>query len=90
MYVASFEKTMQSGCIYHVQKDFPMKTHPVSLLVDIPEELHQSLQQYLDSHTLWHQDRVFQAALSLFLMQNGISNKSLSNLYLESLFERAA
>ncbi|MEO1592110.1 MAG: DUF2811 domain-containing protein [Cyanobacteria bacterium J06632_22] len=67
-----------------------MTTHPVSLLVDVPEELYQSLQQYLESHTLWHQNRVFQAALSLFLMQNGISNKQISNLYLDSLFDRAA
>ena len=67
-----------------------MTTHPVSLLVDIPEELYLTLQQYLDAHTLWHQNRVFQAALSLFLMQNGMTNKQISNLYLDSLFDRAA
>ncbi|MGL5196796.1 MAG: DUF2811 domain-containing protein, partial [Chroococcales cyanobacterium] len=43
----------------------------VSILAEIPEELHQSLKGYLDSHPDWDQDRVFAAALSLFLLQNG-------------------
>ncbi|NEQ69662.1 MAG: DUF2811 domain-containing protein, partial [Symploca sp. SIO2D2] len=43
----------------------------VSILAEIPEELHESLKGYLESHPNWDQDRVFSAALSLFLLQNG-------------------
>lgn len=45
----------------------------VSILAEIPEELHESLKSYLDTHSSWDQDRVFAAALSLFLLQNANS-----------------
>ncbi|MEM9487123.1 MAG: DUF2811 domain-containing protein, partial [Cyanobacteria bacterium P01_F01_bin.116] len=44
----------------------------VSLMIEIPETLHHSVQDYLNTHELWSQERVMQAALSLFLMQNGM------------------
>ncbi|MDY7023938.1 MAG: DUF2811 domain-containing protein [Cyanobacteriota bacterium] len=66
----------------------------VSILAEIPEVLHESLQGYLDSHTDWDQDRVFSAALSLFLLQNGNDQTSeaaqhyrhAARVYLETLF----
>ncbi|MEO0351271.1 MAG: DUF2811 domain-containing protein, partial [Cyanobacteria bacterium P01_A01_bin.15] len=36
----------------------------VSILAEIPEELHESLKGYLEDHPAWDQDRVFSAALS--------------------------
>ena len=62
----------------------------VSLMIDIPETLHQSMQDYLNTHELWSQERVMQAALSLFLMQNGVNHPHVNSLYLESLFGGAA
>ncbi len=71
-----------------------MKT-PVSILAEIPEELHKSLQNYLDTHPTWDQDRVFAAALSLFLLQNGGQKlgaspayRTCARVYLESLFQQ--
>ena len=72
-----------------------MKT-AVSILADIPEELHLSLKNYLDSHPNWDQDRVFAAALSLFLLQNSgedvsqypQSHRACARIYLESLFQQ--
>lgn len=69
---------------------------PISILTEIPEELHQSLKNYLDTHPNWDQDRVFAAALSLFLLQNTdeISTRSDRNyqacarVYLETIFEQ--
>ena len=58
----------------------------VSLTVEIPEELHGSLKDYLDTHNSWGQDRLFCAALSLFLMQNGSQTPKVSRIYLDSLF----
>ncbi|MEL6350570.1 MAG: DUF2811 domain-containing protein [Cyanobacteria bacterium J06627_28] len=58
----------------------------VSLSVEIPEELHASVQHYLDVHSGWSQDRLFCAAISLFLMQNGVTHRQVSRIYLDSLF----
>lgn len=67
----------------------------VSILTEIPETLHESLQGYLETHPDWDQDRVFSAALSLFLLQNGNSNtpeasssyRQAARVYLETLFQ---
>ena len=67
----------------------------VSILAEIPEELHLSLKNYLETHPNWDQDRVFAAALSLFLLQNnnGQSTEASQNyracarVYLETLFQ---
>lgn len=67
----------------------------VSILAEIPEDLHQSLKNYLDTHPDWDQDRVFAAALSLFLLQNGDSGtpeasqnyRRAARVYLETLFQ---
>ncbi|AFZ36616.1 hypothetical protein STA3757_33910 [Stanieria sp. NIES-3757] len=68
----------------------------VSILAEIPEELHRSLKNYLETHPTWDQDRVFAAALSLFLLQNsgGENNEASQNyracarVYLETLFQQ--
>ncbi|MGE5658925.1 MAG: DUF2811 domain-containing protein [Actinomycetota bacterium] len=67
----------------------------VSILAEIPETLHESLTTYLETHPDWDQDRVFAAALSLFLLQNGDSNtpeasrcyRQAAKVYLETLFQ---
>lgn len=72
-----------------------MMNTQVSILAEIPEELHASLKEYLDTHPNWDQDRVFAAALSLFLLQNGdrTTTESIQNyracarVYLESIFQ---
>lgn len=69
----------------------------VSILAEIPEELHESLQAYLETHPDWDQDRVFRAALSLFLLQNGTSEspsasrsyRRAARVYLDTLFKQA-
>lgn len=62
----------------------------ISLNVEIPEELHEAMQTYLDTHSAWSQHRVFCAALSLFLMQNGVSDRRINRLYLDSVFDYVA
>jgi hypothetical protein len=69
----------------------------VSILAEIPEDLHESLQDYLETHPDWDHDRVFAAALSLFLLQNGCSStpdssrsyRRAARVYLDSLFKHA-
>ncbi len=60
----------------------------VSILAEIPEELHESLKRYLETHSAWDQDRVFSAALSLFLLQNGETDRPTSRIYLDALFNQ--
>lgn len=69
----------------------------VSILTEIPEELHELLKDYLETHPTWDQDRVFSAALSLFLLQNNGGSKTpqttqnyraCARVYLESLFQQ--
>ncbi|MGF1478946.1 MAG: DUF2811 domain-containing protein [Cyanophyceae cyanobacterium] len=70
----------------------------ISILTEIPEELHHSLRNYLDSHPTWDQDRVFAAALSLFLLQNDGSQsfsaspnyRACARVYLETLFQQSS
>lgn len=62
----------------------------VSILAEIPEPLHASLKDYLERHPDWDQDRVFSAALSLFLLQNGECDRRASRVYLETLFRHSA
>lgn len=64
--------------------------HRVSLISEIPEDLHKSLADFLESHPGWDQDRVFSAAISLFLLQNGKRDQATSRIYLDTLFDMAA
>ncbi|MGL5081856.1 MAG: DUF2811 domain-containing protein [Microcoleaceae cyanobacterium] len=67
----------------------------ISIFAEIPEILHESLQGYLQNHPDWDFDRVFSAALSLFLLQNESVNTPESSrsyhqaarVYLETLFQ---
>lgn len=62
----------------------------VSILVEIPETLHQSFLSFLENRPDWDQDRVFSAALSLFLLQNRTTNdRQTARVYLDSLFKRS-
>lgn len=64
-----------------------MQTTSVSILVEIPEDLYQVFQSYLECSPNWDQERVFTAALSLFLLQNGERDVNVSRIYLDSLFQ---
>ncbi len=61
----------------------------ISLFAEVPETLHESLKNYLETHPDWNQDRVLTAALSLFLLQNGDSDRGAARVYLETLFHHS-
>jgi hypothetical protein len=69
----------------------------VSIFAEIPEDLHDSLRGYLDSHPHWDLDRVFATAISLFLLQNGSplssdlskSYQACARAYLDKLYQQA-
>ena len=62
----------------------------ISLNVEVPESLHESLKNYLDSHADWDQDRAIAAALSLFLVQNNNDGNAARHYLISSLFGEVA
>ncbi|WP_242024743.1 MULTISPECIES: DUF2811 domain-containing protein [Cyanophyceae] len=64
-----------------------MSTPKVSLMAEVPEDLYNALQVYLDGNPAWNQHRVFCAALSLFLMQNSECARDVNRIYLDALFD---
>ncbi|HCQ21867.1 DUF2811 domain-containing protein [Aphanizomenon flos-aquae NRERC-008] len=60
----------------------------VPILTEIPTILQESMNNYLESHPDWDQNRVLTAALSLFLLQNGESDRRAARVYLETLFHQ--
>lgn len=79
---------------YYLEGNVAVKTN-INLSTEIPQELHESLQRYLEEHPSWDQDRVLAAALSLFLLQNSQNKveknpqtyRSCAQVYLETLFQ---
>lgn len=60
------------------------------MIDDLPEEIEQHLQTFLEQRPDWTQGRIMKNALSLFLLQNGNRDKAVSQVYLRSMFgERA-
>lgn len=66
----------------------------ISILAEIPDELHLAIACYLENHANWDQDRLFTAALSLFLLQNEEGSSTSASLpeqtarvYLDSVFQ---
>ena len=50
---------------------------PISLMIDLPEALHEALRSYLDSHAELDQDSAIAAAIALFLAQNSNNGNAL-------------
>ena len=67
----------------------------ISVEAEIDGELHKSLQRYLDSHPYWDLNRVLNASLSMFMMQNWQAENGFkqrdrdicSRVYLDSIFQ---
>lgn len=67
----------------------------ISLEAEINGDLHQSLLKYLDNHPYWDVNRVLNASLSLFMLQNWSQDKGFksqdsdicSRVYLDSIFK---
>ena len=62
----------------------------VSLRAEVPEQLLQSMSQFIECHPNWDQYRLFQAALAGFLVQNGVQNRGVTRCYLANLFPGSA
>ncbi|AAQ00511.1 MULTISPECIES: DUF2811 domain-containing protein [Prochlorococcus] len=62
----------------------------VSFLTEVPEPLKEAMTTFIETHPNWDQYRLIQAALSGFLVQNGIESRSINRLYFQNMFSKNA
>ena len=58
----------------------------ISFQTEIPKQIQQSMKVYIEKHPNWDQYRLLQAALAGFLIQNGISSRLITRLYIGNMF----
>ena len=58
----------------------------ISFQADIPKQIQQAMKVYIEKHPNWDQYRLLQAALAGFLIQNGISSRLITRLYIGNMF----
>jgi Protein of unknown function (DUF2811) len=55
-------------------------------LAELPAPLSQHLQTFVEERPGWTQERILSSALSLFLLQNGVRDRAISQVYLQAMF----
>ena len=58
----------------------------ISFQTEIPKQIQQAMKVYIEKHPNWNQYRLLQAALAGFLIQNGISSRLITRLYIGNMF----
>ena len=58
----------------------------ISFQTEIPKPIQQAMKDYIEKHPNWDQYRLLQAALAGFLIQNGISSRLITRLYIGNMF----
>ncbi len=58
----------------------------ISFQTQIPQPIQQAMKVYIEKHPNWDQYRLLQAALAGFLIQNGISSRLITRLYVGNMF----
>ena len=58
----------------------------ISFQTEIPKHIQQAMKIYIEKHPNWDQYRLLQAALAGFLIQNGISSRLITRLYIGNMF----
>ncbi len=60
----------------------------VSFLSEVPKPLKEAMATFIESHPNWDQYRLIKAALSGFLVQNGIESRSINRIYCQNMFSK--
>ena len=58
----------------------------VSLETELSESLYKTMKDFVLSNPTWDQYKLINSALATFLVQNGCTDSSVSELYLNQLF----
>ena len=62
---------------------FPSK---VSLETELPESLYETMKDFVLHNPTWDQYKLINSALATFLVQNGCTDSSVSEIYINQLF----
>ena len=60
----------------------------ISFLAEVPPSIKEAMDAFVDDHPNWDQYRLIQAALSGFLIQNGVDSRSINRLYFQNMFSK--
>jgi len=71
-----------------VQQADASSSASVSLEAEVPEVLFEGMRSFINGHPDWDQYSVITSALAGFLFQNGCSDHSVTQHYLDGLFLR--
>ena len=58
----------------------------ISFQTEIPKQIQQAMKVYMEKHPNCDQYRLLQAALAGFLIQNGISSRLITRIYIGNMF----
>ena len=58
----------------------------ISFQTEIPMQIQQAMNVFIEKHPNWDQYRLLQAALAGFLIQNGIHSRLITRLYIGNMF----
>ena len=58
----------------------------ISFQTEIPISIQKAMKGFIEDHPNWDQYRLLQAALAGFLVQNGISSRLITRLYIGNMF----
>ena len=60
----------------------------ISFLAEVPPSIKAAMEAFIEDHPNWDQHRLIQAALSGFLIQNGVDSRSINRLYFQNMFSK--
>ena len=58
----------------------------ISFQTEIPKPIQIAMKTFIEEHPNWDQYRLLQAALAGFLVQNGISSRLITRIYIGNMF----
>ena len=58
----------------------------VSFIEDVPAYLNEAMRKYKDYHPNWDQHRLMQAAISGYLLEQGVTSIEMRRFYTQSMF----
>ena len=58
----------------------------ILLTEELPSPIVQHLKTFSEQRPDWTQARILSSALALFLLQNGVSDRAVSQVYLQAMF----
>ena len=59
----------------------------ISFQTEIPMPIQKAMMTFIEDHPNWDQYRLLQAALAGFLVQNGITSRLITRLYIGNMFD---